>query len=117
MGQDLDLVDIGRVHREGALDADTVALLADREGLADTATGPPDDNALEHLDTLLVAFDDLDMDVDGVPGPKVGMSSRSDAWSTKSSVCSSVTLLAFAAAAVLPGVDTRDGRQPMVRAL
>src|SRR5450631_1749947 len=35
---DLDLVDDGRVQREGALDADAVAHLADREGLAYTST-------------------------------------------------------------------------------
>ena len=54
------------MHREGALDADAVALLADGEGLADSATGTAQHHTLEHLDALLVALDDLDVNLDGV---------------------------------------------------
>src|SRR4051794_8977162 len=42
-GDDLDLLDDRRVHREGALHSDTEADLADRERLAQAATLAPDD--------------------------------------------------------------------------
>ena len=58
------------MHREGPLDADAVALLADGEGLADPAAGTTQHHTLEHLDALLVALDDLDVDVDGIAGSK-----------------------------------------------
>src|SRR6185437_6958111 len=51
-GDDVDVVDVGRVHREGPLDADAVALLAYREGLADPAPLAAQHHALEHLDAL-----------------------------------------------------------------
>src|ERR1700742_1947998 len=54
------------MHREGSLDADAVALLAHGERLADATPLTADHRALEHLDTLLGALDDLDMHVDGV---------------------------------------------------
>src|SRR5690242_2385703 len=49
---DLDLGDDRRVHREGALDTDAEADLADREGLPDAAALPADHHALEDLDAL-----------------------------------------------------------------
>src|SRR5690349_20040675 len=52
-GHHLDVVDVGRVHREGALDADAVAFLADGEGLADATALTANHHALEHLDALL----------------------------------------------------------------
>ena len=67
-GHDLDVVDVGRMHREGALDADAVALLAHGEGLADAATLTAHHDALEDLDALLGALDDLDVHIDGVAG-------------------------------------------------
>src|SRR6202012_1564704 len=54
------------MHREGSLDADAVALLAHGERLADATPLTADHRALEHLDTLLGALDDLDVHVDGV---------------------------------------------------
>src|SRR5690606_24296529 len=71
-GHHVDVVDVGAVHREGALHADTERHLADGEGLADTATLAPDDDALEDLDALLRAFDDLHVHIEGVTGPELG---------------------------------------------
>src|SRR5205814_1158162 len=65
-GHHLDVVDVRRVDREGPLDADAIALLAHRERLADAATLPTDNDALEDLDALLGALDHLDVHVDGV---------------------------------------------------
>src|ERR1019366_1131624 len=45
---DLDLLEHGRVHREGALHADTLRDLAHRERLARTAALAGDHEALEH---------------------------------------------------------------------
>ena len=69
--RDSDLVDDRGVHREGPLDPDTERHLADREGLADTRAVAADDDALEDLDTGAVAFDDLDVHLDGVAGAEV----------------------------------------------
>ena len=55
---DLDLVDLRRMHRERALDADREADLADGEGLAARMAMTTDDVALENLDTLAVTLDD-----------------------------------------------------------
>ena len=52
----LELGDLRGVHREGTLDADTEADLADREGLACACAAHADDVALEDLNTLAVAF-------------------------------------------------------------
>ena len=59
------------MHREGPLDADAVAFLSDGEGLADAPTGATQHHTLEHLNTLLVAFDDLDVDLNGVTRAEV----------------------------------------------
>ena len=53
-GHDLDLLDDRGVHREGALDADAEADLADGEGLAEAAALAADDDALEDLDARAV---------------------------------------------------------------
>src|SRR3954469_26043880 len=65
-GDDLDVVDHRGVHREGALDADLEADLADREGLAHAVARAADDGALEDLDTGAAALDDVDVHLDGV---------------------------------------------------
>src|SRR5450759_1477855 len=67
-GHNLDLLDDRAVQREGALDADAEAHLANRVRLADTAAVATDDNALEHLDAGTRAFNDLDVDLDVVTG-------------------------------------------------
>src|SRR5258706_595163 len=69
---DLQLDNRRGVDGKRALDADPVADLADRVGLGDTAALPGDDVALEDLNTLLVALDHLDVDLDLVAAGKVG---------------------------------------------
>ena len=60
------------MDREGALDADLEADLADREGLADALVLLADDDALEDLDALARALDDVHVHLDGVAGTEVG---------------------------------------------
>src|SRR6516165_11347922 len=67
----LDLVDRGAVHREGALHADAIADLADREGLPGAAALTPDHHALEYLDPRAVTLGDPDVDLQRIPGPEV----------------------------------------------
>src|SRR5829696_1836519 len=71
-GEDLDLLDDRGVHREGALDTDAEAHLADGEGLADAAALTADDDALEDLDARAVALDHAHVHLHGVPGAEVG---------------------------------------------
>src|SRR6187200_2890342 len=70
-GDELDVVDDRRVHREEALDAHLEAHLADRESLAHALAGACDDDALEDLDTRAAALDDVDVHLDGVTGAEV----------------------------------------------
>src|SRR5665647_1085104 len=67
-GDDLDLLDDRAVQREGALDTDAEADLANGVGLADAATVATDADALEHLDTRARALNDLDVNLDVVTG-------------------------------------------------
>src|SRR6185437_14307566 len=63
--------DLGKhraVHREDALDADTVRNLADGEGLAHPGAATGDADALEGLDALLLTFTDADVHPQGVAG-------------------------------------------------
>src|SRR3954454_12484472 len=71
-GGDLDLLDLGRVQGECALDADAEGLLAHGEGLADPLALALDDHAFEDLRTTPRALDDLEVDLDAVPGLKAG---------------------------------------------
>src|SRR3954454_23960318 len=71
-GRDLDLLDLRRVQRERALDADAEGLLADGEGLADALALALDDHALEDLRTATRALDDLEVDLDAIPGLEAG---------------------------------------------
>src|SRR5207248_453547 len=61
-GDHLDLVDARREYREDALHADPVGDLPHREGRAQMAPLPADDDAFEDLDALLVALADLGVD-------------------------------------------------------
>src|SRR6478735_8122454 len=70
-GHDLDLLDDRGVDREGALDADAEADLANGEGLADTVALAADGDALEDLDAGARALDDLDVDLQRVAGTEV----------------------------------------------
>lgn len=63
---DLDLLDLRRVNREGTLDTHTEADLADGEGLTVRSTMTAGDDALEHLGTLASTLDDLVVDLDGI---------------------------------------------------
>src|ERR1043165_9588597 len=68
----LDLVDRRRIQREHALDADTAGDLAHGEHLARAAALAGDDDALEDLDALFVAFLDLHVDLDRAARSEVG---------------------------------------------
>src|SRR5690606_15653710 len=71
-GDDLDRLDRRGVHREGALDADAEADLADGERLTDAVAAAGDDDALERLDAGAGALDDLDVHLEGVAGAELG---------------------------------------------
>ncbi len=60
------------MHREGALDADPEADLADREGLADSITLAADDGPLEQLDTLAGALHHAHVHLEGVARGEIG---------------------------------------------
>ncbi len=60
------------MQREGALDAHAVRNLANGVGLTGSGTGAGDHDALEHLHTGLVAFDDLHVNLHGVASAEVG---------------------------------------------
>src|SRR4051794_11393759 len=66
VSQDVDLVDARGVDHERSLDSDPVGHAADGEVLAQATSGDTDDRALEHLDALSRAFDDLGVDTHGV---------------------------------------------------
>jgi hypothetical protein len=55
------------VYGEDTLYADSPAHLAHGDGFLDAGAPAGDDDALEDLDSLLVAFDDSDMDPDRIP--------------------------------------------------
>src|SRR6478609_3143145 len=65
-GGDLDLLDLRRMDRERALNADAEGLLADREGLAHPLALTLDHDALEDLRTTTRALDDLEVDLDAI---------------------------------------------------
>src|ERR671911_1765221 len=64
---DLELLDLGRVEGERALDADAERLLPHRERLAEPGALALEADALEDLDPLPVALDDLEVDAQRVP--------------------------------------------------
>src|SRR5262249_32756943 len=67
-----ELVDLRRVERERALDANAERVLADGERLACTGALALDHDALEHLDALPRAFDDLEVHAHGVARLETG---------------------------------------------
>src|SRR5450756_1307328 len=69
---DLDLLEHGRVHREGALHADTLRDLAHRERLTCTAAPARDDEAVEHLDAFFLAFLHFHVDLHRIAGSERG---------------------------------------------
>ena len=62
----LDLRDTGAVDREDTLDALAGLDTADGESLLDAGTASRDHDALELLDTLIVALDDLNRNFNGI---------------------------------------------------
>ncbi|MNY74316.1 hypothetical protein D3C86_2133160 [compost metagenome] len=60
------------MNREGTLHADTEGHLADGEGLADALALAAQDEALEYLDTGVLAFDDVHVNLEGVTGAERG---------------------------------------------
>src|SRR5690349_2898054 len=66
LGNDLDLFDDRGVYREGTLHADAEGHLTDGEGLADALALAAQDKALEYLDTGVLAFDDVHVNLEGV---------------------------------------------------
>src|SRR5690606_31318865 len=68
----LDPRDGGRVQREGALDADAVAHLADLERLAHAGPRPGDPDTLEDLDAFLLTLDDAHAHLEGVARREAG---------------------------------------------
>ena len=70
-GQNLDVVDVRCVNREGTLHADAERHLADGKGLTDAGALATDNNATEHLDTGLLSLDDLHVDINGIAGAKL----------------------------------------------
>src|SRR4051794_33119912 len=67
---DLDLLDLGRMQGERALDTDAEGLLAHRESLTDAFALTLDDDAFEDLRAAPRALDDLEVDLDAVSGLK-----------------------------------------------
>jgi hypothetical protein len=67
-----ELGDAGGVEQEAALHADALEDLADQDGFADTSALNFDDNAFKDLDALFTAFNDADMNGDGVTGAHGG---------------------------------------------
>ena len=70
--QHLHLVDSRRMHRKDSLDADSVGNFPDRESGAVCAPINLDHDALEGLDALLLAFDDLDVNANPIADAEFG---------------------------------------------
>src|SRR5437764_537917 len=66
MAFNLDTIDAGRVQGEHALHADSTGDFAYSEHLPRAATLARDHQTLKNLDTFLVAFFDLDVDLDRI---------------------------------------------------
>src|SRR5438046_4193519 len=69
---ELDLLDAGRMHPEGAPDADPASDPAHRDPLVDAAVTHAEHGPLEVLKALAVPFDDPHADAHGVSGPDLG---------------------------------------------
>ena len=78
LAHDLDRGDARRMHREDAFDGNLAAELANGEHRGDAAAANLDDNALEGLNTFLVTFDDLVIDLDRV--------ARAELWEVRTEV-------------------------------
>ena len=72
MPEDLDLVDPGAVDLERPLNADAARNPPDGDGSGDPAAAEPHHHALEDLDPLAVALDDLGGHLDRVARGELG---------------------------------------------
>ena len=72
MAHNFDPAYTGTVVRESPLDTDTVADAANGETLADAAALHLDNDALEVLEPLAVAFNDLDVYANGIADLELG---------------------------------------------
>src|SRR5579864_4781535 len=75
--ENLDLLDAGRVEREGPLDADAVGDPTDGKRRAQPAAAAPDHGTLERLQTIAAALRHLHVHAHGISGGK-RRQSRSD---------------------------------------
>ena len=71
MANDFDLINARAVQRERALHANAARELAHGEVGDEALLAFADDHAFEDLDSLLVAFDDLCVDADGISAAKI----------------------------------------------
>ena len=60
------------MNGEGTLNTNAEGNLADGEGLANACTLAANDEALEDLDTVVLTFNDLNVNVQGVTGAECG---------------------------------------------
>src|SRR5690606_21495743 len=65
--------DLRGIQLESTLDRFTRGNLADDERGIEAAVAPADDHAFVGLHTLAVAFDDIDVDDDGIAGAEIGL--------------------------------------------
>lgn len=72
-GDDLEFFDAGRMHQKDALDTYVEADLAHGERASCAGAVSFDDDPLENLNALLVAFDDFVVDADCVADPEDGL--------------------------------------------
>ena len=72
VADDVDVVDLGGMKGERPLHADAEGKTSDGEGLSDAAVSERDDDALKRLQSLSVAFFDLDPNLDGVADGQLG---------------------------------------------
>src|SRR5262249_29228769 len=72
VADDLDLLDPRAVDLERPLDAHARGDAADRDRAGDPTAAEPHDGALEHLDALAAALDDLGRHLDGVTRREFG---------------------------------------------
>lgn len=70
-GNYFNLLQPRAVEREGFLNSDVVRYLPDgKRGVREIPTGPLDDDALEHLNSLLVSLNDASVDSDRITRTK-----------------------------------------------
>ena len=74
MSDHFELVHVGRMDRETSFHADAIAHLANDNALGDSTVSGGDDDAFENLNSKLVSFPDLLVDLYGVAWSELGES-------------------------------------------